>query len=414
MDQWATVQREKELNIFRSENLPIIQLHFMHDLLAGNISDAQIIQNKICHLELSIRGPIYTVFLLQYSNSVSDEFKSQYDFDLERWQMLQFFETLGHKGFDICWCELEPQKTLIILNLENGEAAKTAVQNLAISLRDSLQKSTTIPFLIAVGSSVDNLECIRTSYNQANSLLEHWISCEDFSILYYEKLKGQLHTHPTSDTINLENRVLTLLESKDGSGAILEFNLLCSHYKEHCLPVYLLKAIAKKIIAVLSQDSDPAQNQHYKESLQVIDQISNPAAMQSWLTGQMKSKIIENKPFQYSSGVEKTISYIDQHYSENLTLQSLSKQVFLSPNYLGKKFREETGYKITDWINKIRLEKSMELLKNTALKTYQIAEKVGFSSYKYFSILFLKHNGCSAREYRKSLEDSAAPTLSKG
>ena len=82
-------------------------------------------------------------------------------------------------------------------------------------------------------------------------------------------------------------------------------------------------------------------------------------------------------------------------------MQRLAKEIYLSPSYLGKMFRKETGYKITNWINGYRIQKAMELLQSTNIKTYEIANKVGFSSYKYFSIYFLKYAGCSARDFRK-------------
>ena len=52
------------------------------------------------------------------------------------------------------------------------------------------------------------------------------------------------------------------------------------------------------------------------------------------------------------------------------------------------------------YLTNVRLEKAKELLKNTDAKTYEIAEKVGFSEPNYFSFIFKKNIGLSPSQYR--------------
>ena len=93
------------------------------------------------------------------------------------------------------------------------------------------------------------------------------------------------------------------------------------------------------------------------------------------------------------------------HYSEDITLKSLSKIVFASPNYLGRVFFSDVGCRLGDWLNRYRVGRAKELLVSTDKKTYEIAEEVGFSGYKYFSVCFLKYTGCSARDYRNKYKN---------
>jgi two-component system response regulator YesN len=80
-------------------------------------------------------------------------------------------------------------------------------------------------------------------------------------------------------------------------------------------------------------------------------------------------------------------------------LKTLSDLVYVTPNYLSRIFKAETGENFVEWLNKFRIEKAKELLKNHSFKTYEIAEKVGYSDYKYFSSNFKKYTGQSARKY---------------
>ena len=59
----------------------------------------------------------------------------------------------------------------------------------------------------------------------------------------------------------------------------------------------------------------------------------------------------------------------------DITLQSLSKIVFASPNYLGKVFFTDVGCRMNDWLNRYRVERAKELLAGTDKKTYEIAEE---------------------------------------
>ena len=71
--------------------------------------------------------------------------------------------------------------------------------------------------------------------------------------------------------------------------------------------------------------------------------------------------------------------------------------------YCFYKFRN-TGLKFIDCLTRIRLEHAMTMLKKTNIKTWELAEKVGFSDPQYFSSLFKKYYGKTPSEYKKERE----------
>ncbi|ANS74330.1 two-component system response regulator [Paenibacillus yonginensis] len=101
--------------------------------------------------------------------------------------------------------------------------------------------------------------------------------------------------------------------------------------------------------------------------------------------------------------VHQVCTLIDQTYHEPITINSLSDQVYLSPNYLRSIFKEKTGMTIHDYLTKIRLDKAKQLLADGSLKVQDIARKVGYESTSYFISLFLKNQGVTPNEYRKNL-----------
>lgn len=105
----------------------------------------------------------------------------------------------------------------------------------------------------------------------------------------------------------------------------------------------------------------------------------------------------QNKKFDLSTMIKE---YIHLKYNEDITVTQLAEIFNFSPNYLGHVFKESTGFTITDYVCKARIEHAKVLLKNTPLMVYEIAQKVGFSDQHYFSQVFKRLAGCSPKEFR--------------
>lgn len=92
--------------------------------------------------------------------------------------------------------------------------------------------------------------------------------------------------------------------------------------------------------------------------------------------------------------------HVDQYFAKELSLESLARQVHLSPSYLSKLFKREIGQNLSVYILNVRIEKAKLLLRSTNMKTYEIAEAVGINDPVYFSKLFKKTALCKPKEYR--------------
>nr|WP_275982226.1 helix-turn-helix transcriptional regulator [Ohessyouella blattaphilus] len=73
----------------------------------------------------------------------------------------------------------------------------------------------------------------------------------------------------------------------------------------------------------------------------------------------------------------------------------------ISTSHFSTIFKEETGKTFLEALNGVRMEKAKQLLRETSLKNYQIAEKVGFSDPHYFNIAFKKIVGMTPKHYAK-------------
>lgn len=105
--------------------------------------------------------------------------------------------------------------------------------------------------------------------------------------------------------------------------------------------------------------------------------------------------------------VKKIISYLNENYNEKISLDQIAHNMYLSPVYISKLFKEETGESPINYLIKIRLEKAKEILeKPESGSVKSIAKRVGYDDVYYFSKLFKKYYGMAPLHYRKGiLED---------
>lgn len=100
--------------------------------------------------------------------------------------------------------------------------------------------------------------------------------------------------------------------------------------------------------------------------------------------------------------VDKAIEYIEKNFFKNISLEEVSKVVFMNPNYFSVLFKKETGMKYIDYLTKLRLEKADNLLSSTMLQVNEVATMVGYSSTKYFTRLYKDRYGILPSERRGS------------
>jgi len=98
--------------------------------------------------------------------------------------------------------------------------------------------------------------------------------------------------------------------------------------------------------------------------------------------------------------------YINEHYSEDVSLNSLSKVFYLNPSYISRSFKIVHGLSFSEYRNMVRLQHAARLLKTTKLSLSEIAEKCGFKTTNGFSAVFKSHTGYSPSAYRKRIINS--------
>ncbi|MDD3369414.1 MAG: response regulator transcription factor [Lachnospiraceae bacterium] len=98
-------------------------------------------------------------------------------------------------------------------------------------------------------------------------------------------------------------------------------------------------------------------------------------------------------------GVQLVRDYIEEHYDENIRLETIAEMTGFSNSYISRLFKQSQGISISDFLIKCRTRQACELLKEGHYSIKAISEMVGYSDPNYFTNAFKKKMGISPTEY---------------
>lgn len=102
-----------------------------------------------------------------------------------------------------------------------------------------------------------------------------------------------------------------------------------------------------------------------------------------------------------SGNAERLIKYIQQHYGESLSLDSLSLLFNFSPKYITNLIKKKVGRSFTDYLTDLRIREASELLTKTSTDIKVIAAKVGYDDQQYFHRVFKRRTGKTPAQFRR-------------
>jgi two-component system response regulator YesN len=116
---------------------------------------------------------------------------------------------------------------------------------------------------------------------------------------------------------------------------------------------------------------------------------------------------ILNEDSSSAHAIQLAMSYIQENYRDELTLQSAADHVHMSRNYFSEQFKRVSNLNFIDFVIRLRINNAMQMLRQTNLKVYDIGSQSGFNSSKHFLKLFKREVKCTPAEYRQSQRDQS-------
>ena len=130
-----------------------------------------------------------------------------------------------------------------------------------------------------------------------------------------------------------------------------------------------------------------------------LQQAENFPKMCALARGQME-RLVKGR-HRWSEAIGKAVDYIENHFGDDLTLNTVADHVFLNREYLSRQFKKEVGVNFSEYLLEIRLREAMRLLRGTELRIGEVADRVGLPNVSYFTSVFKKQYRMTPSEARR-------------
>lgn len=286
------------------------------------------------------------------------------------------------------------------------------LQHLASEMRDKILFYLKIHVTICIGMPVLSLQDIKQSYNSAVETMNYsYFETEGTILSWSQTERSGRSDHLLADT---KQAVIKAVVAKDKQ---LVQELLGSFFEQAAnnangrkesavLMAYaLLTDLMEEMLAVgIALQVSPEQLKDWQQQMHQFHRFSD---LRDFITDRILD-ILEQVSTAGGSREAQQMKiikeYIEEHYSENITLESMASQVFMNPYYFSSFFKKHTHENFKQYVTNIRMKNAVRLLLQTDLLVYEIAEQVGYHNPRQFSDMFKKSYGKLPQEYKSQIK----------
>ncbi len=264
------------------------------------------------------------------------------------------------------------------------------------------------PVNIGVGKPCSQLSDVHQSYNQALQALHKKFYKGAGQVIHFSELgkTKPLQDYPVTKEKDLYERMRSADSDAEIERAVNEFyHRILQHGPIDVKDIYeltirLLVGMEKRAL----EDAEKANASLHYEIMSIVkmETLQEIKRYVIEYLKELKDVISQNEKESHRSIIKKTLYFMEME-CQNATLGSVAQKVYMTPTYLSLLFKMNTGKTFIEQLTDIRIDKAKDMLRNSYLKNYEVAERVGYQDSRYFSQLFKKKVGVSPSEYRASV-----------
>lgn len=312
------------------------------------------------------------------------------------------------------FCENERRYVMIFNNPDiHSPLETTGLSRYKTKLREELEHIgnviemyLNIKPVFGVSSTARGYDSLRMLYNEAESALNGKFFKNNLKIFFCDEEPEKNKVYQEL-LYKLEELVAKkqVSEKKGEADTGLIKEKISSFFEQHPFNAENIQRLFYKLgswtvsPARITEDEVEAIQYSYMSNIFKCEAIDEMITVYSQYLDEL-AKIMSTTP-NLSREINGVIAYINRNYMQNMTLGQLAQKVNISQGYLCSIFKKELGTSFSDYLLRVRINKSKEMLVSTFMKLYEISESVGFSDYSYFSRAFKKATGMRPQKYRE-------------
>ncbi|MCI8527491.1 MAG: helix-turn-helix transcriptional regulator, partial [Oscillospiraceae bacterium] len=347
-----------------------------------------------------VAGDDLASFLMQ-----SDEYKS----DLAYFAIYNVAaEIVEAHGFGVSVQDVDERTVLIFFGEENIEEE---VLRVAEEIHDSILKFLKIRCTISIGRPVRRLQELSRSFQDARHTLEYRFVLGGDQVIYAQNLPKNQDL-VSADMPRHVRGICRAVRSGGEKEVEDEIDCFITNIRQSCLSRNRSIFHIQNLILNVMKELDAAaldETEIFRQERELLNKVYDKdrlSEIKTELTSfcmELARSFRDEKDSYCKSQAIRALDYIEEHYREDVTLNSVCSYLAMSTSYFSSIFKTYTGLTFIEALTRKRIEKAKTLLENTSRKAYEIAWEVGYSDPHYFSSTFKRMTGMSPTEYAKKV-----------
>ncbi|AYB44028.1 response regulator [Paenibacillus lautus] len=402
-------------------NLPHIRGEFLNQLLQGMKSPKNVWAEKLELLEMkSAIGNQAALMLVRMEDRLTE--MSPYDSSIMEYAIGNMADEIFGERFRLWRCR-DIHGYLVFFVFESDDSAagmhphkhteENELKHFAAQLQMNVSRYLKGTISVLIGKRGSFPEDVRKLYQDSLFALRRHIGSHSDMFVYAED-EEELHPVRSLQKCYEPPLLPHLLESgswkqiQEKLEQILkELSLAHSQSQEHVIEAFFfiyssLSAYAHKNGRSLADIVGASL-----ADVTGLSQCTTAATLGKWV-GQvlplLESSAEQATRSDRSAAVSRMKRFIRDHLSQDISLQAIADHMYMHPVHVSRLFKMETGFNVSDYVLRLKMEQAAELLGDHSLKNFEIALKLGYHNPNYFIRVFKKYYSVTPQEYRNSLE----------
>ena len=411
-------ENQRDMKKIRSayvSNLPMVQGRYLHNLLNGTV-DYSKLQDKQEELRLNLDANCYNTALVEGDNL--EPFTSQYANVKDELALFAIYnitaELIASENCGIAFQGID-EKTAILFMGDEEEMLKLKIKQILPKIHQAVEEFLQIQVTIAVGKTVPRLEELPDSFAKTKSALEYKFMLGGNQTIEAEEYEEIRNSAKHVDIFEWASQIATTIRTDK----IEEIAQRTEQFIEQVKTSYVNKNrsfvyVQNLVLSVINllELPEELEEEIYGQERNFMKQIyecENLDDIKARLCGTFRyiCNLMSNQRDSYGKRqAMMALEYIEKNYADStVSLNSVCTALAMSTSYFSSIFKNYTGETFIESLTKKRMEKAKILLEQGNLKTYEIAEAVGYSDAHYFSVAFKKTVGKTPTEYAREVRN---------
>ncbi len=383
--------------------------HFFEKILEGEFSVMEI-YDEAGKLGIDLTASAYNLlfFTIKEKSRLSEEIQEQFEESMD--EIIQF--VLRYPQYVLFRWNVNAYGVLV-------KAEESTITDLITRLVDKLsqvcESDTSIEqWYISLGKQVERLSLLAESYQTANHHMAYRFLVNDEHILSAETLEKYLGSSEEPnlnavDSAKMNPDIIRDFLSQGDKSEIADFVAsyvggIKDALRSNMFRDYVVLNIRFTVIAYAEGHGSSQEELSNLMEREYSDMHLKAEEVEEYFIDMLSAALtIRDRESDVLSNrvLHRAMEYVDKNFeNEDISLNEVAAKVNVSPSYLSTVFSQNAEKTFIEYVTGKRMEKAKKLLKTTDMSSGEIAAKVGYKDPHYFSFVFKKTQGMSARDYR--------------